>query len=72
MKATLLQGWGYWDTTNYPYGGCFRRCVADTTVSVGKPAGKYPTRERQIIFADGRVGVAELRSLRMAEVETNA
>jgi hypothetical protein len=68
MNATLLQGWGYWDTTHYPYGGCFRRAEADTTVTVGKPAGKFPAREREITFSDGRVGVAELRALKVSEV----
>jgi hypothetical protein len=68
VKATLLQGWGYWDTTNYPYGGCFRRVEADTPVTVLGPGGKRPAQERKIQFADGCVGVAELRSLKLAEV----
>lgn len=24
-RATILAGWGYWDVTHYPHGGCFRR-----------------------------------------------
>lgn len=63
-KAVLLSGWGYWDTTNYPYGGCFRRAGEDTPVTVLGPGGKFPTRERKIRFADGRVGVAEMRAMR--------
>lgn len=63
MKATLQEGWGYWDTTSYPYGGSFRRATADVEVEVIGPAGKYPTRERAIKFADGRTGVAELRAM---------
>jgi hypothetical protein len=69
MKATLLQGWGYWDTTSYPYGGSFRRAPADTAVVIVRPAGKHPAEEREIRFADGRVGVAPLRALKVAEVE---
>jgi hypothetical protein len=65
-RATLLSGWGYWDTTNYPYGGCFRRATEDTVVTVLGPGGKFPTRERKIRFADGRTAVAETRALRVA------
>ena len=68
MKAVLLSGWGYWDTTHYPYGGCFRRAAADETVTVLGPGGKRPAQERKIQFADGRVGVAELRALKVTEV----
>jgi len=35
MQAThvIKQGYGYWDITNYPIGGCFRRATSDFEVS---------------------------------------
>lgn len=63
QTATLKAGWGYWDTTYYPYGGCFRRASEDTQVVVIEKAGKYPERERKVKFADGRTGVVELRAM---------
>jgi len=33
MKTLLLnQNTGYWDTSNFPIGGCFRRCGKDGLV----------------------------------------
>lgn len=58
-QATLLEGWGYWDVTNYPYGGCFRRAAEDTPVTVIE---KHP-KGLKIQFADGRKGVADVRAL---------
>ncbi len=26
MTHVMKVGYGYWDVTSYPYGGCFRRC----------------------------------------------
>ena len=34
MNATLKKGYGYWDVTQYPYGGCFRRAAQDTPVQL--------------------------------------
>ena len=33
-KVTLTEGWGYWDVTSYPRGGCFRRLTEDTELTV--------------------------------------
>jgi hypothetical protein len=57
--ATLKAGYGYWDTTHYPYGGKFARAKEDTQVKLIKPAGKYPTREWEVEFPDGRKGIAD-------------
>jgi hypothetical protein len=36
MQAThvIKQGYGYWDITNYPIGGCFRRATTDLEVAL--------------------------------------
>ena len=61
-QATLLKGWGYWDTTDYPYGGCFRRTTKDTPVIVlDKPGPKR--HELFIEFTDGRTGACQTRAL---------
>jgi hypothetical protein len=33
-SAIILAGWGYWDITHYPYGGCFRRTYQATPCRV--------------------------------------
>ena len=32
--VTVREGWGYWDLTHYPSGGCLRRSTEDTTLAV--------------------------------------
>lgn len=43
MAQVLLKGYGYYDITAYPYGGCFRRVAEDTPVEIieGK-RGQHP------------------------------
>ena len=38
---TLKKGWGYWDVTHYPFGGCFRRAMADTPCEVTGPEHQH-------------------------------
>jgi len=33
MKLILKEGWGYYDMTNYPIGGAFRRAILDAEVT---------------------------------------
>ena len=40
-QAILTKGSGYWDTTEYPFGGCFRRTTEDMTVCL--TGEKYKT-----------------------------
>jgi len=69
-EATLKAGYGYWDVTVYPYGGCFKRAAADTQVTViDEPGGKYGYKVR---FADGRIGMAGYGSVSLAQVVANA
>ena len=47
----LQSGWGYWDLTNYPRGGCFRRLTADAELTIdtehqGELYGKLPDGRR--------------------------
>jgi len=38
----LKAGYGYWDVTSFPYGGCFRRAAQNTPVEVTEDMGiKY-------------------------------
>ena len=63
-RVTIGKGWGYWDTTHFPYGGAFRR--SDGTVEVVEiigPAGHFPNRERRVRLGDGREAVVELGAL---------
>jgi len=63
IVGIIKKGYGYWDTTHYPYGGCFHRAKEDTSIQVGKPSGKFPSQVREIHFLDGRTGVADLNAL---------
>lgn len=44
-KRIAQKGYGYYETTIYPYGGDFKRFTEDTVVEIIGPAGKYPKRE---------------------------
>jgi hypothetical protein len=50
-EVRIGKGWGYWDLTNYPRGGCFGRLTEDTTLTVdaehaGELYGKLPDGRR--------------------------
>jgi hypothetical protein len=67
--ATIKPGWGYWDTTHYPYKGCFRRMDENGTgesVVIVERFGK--TQEWKVKFADGRRAVVDSRALQVSEV----
>lgn len=68
--ATLLKGWGYWDTTHYPYGGCFKRSTEDTQVEVRD--GSCKPGETCVRFSDGRTAVADNRALKLEESKASA
>jgi hypothetical protein len=56
----VRSGWGYWDLSQYPRGGCFRRLVEDTTLAVdtvhqGELYGKLPDGRRICITARAEV-----------------
>ena len=57
----IKKGYGYWETTHYPYGGCFRRATTDLKiVEVYGPAGKIPLRERHVKLEDGNKAVVQI------------
>ena len=64
MTVTIKPGCGYWDTTQYPLGGCFRRVARDSNglrVSVlGQvdPPFKGVDTFGTVDSPDGRVSVA--------------
>jgi hypothetical protein len=54
--VTVGAGWGYWDLSQYPRGGCFRRLTEDTTLVVetvhqGELYDKLPDGRRICITA---------------------
>jgi hypothetical protein len=51
--AILTKGSGYWDTTDYPLGGCFRRAIQDTTVPL---TGQKHQGKLEFTFGDKRKG----------------
>lgn len=58
-QRIIPAGWGYWDITYYPYGGCFRRASKQLHVVVTERGiGKHKDESR-VIFTDGRVGVVK-------------
>lgn len=59
--AIARRGWGYWDTTNYPYGGNFKRLSEDTLVTARRPIEHKA--ETEVQFEDGRIGVIQNRAL---------
>lgn len=61
QPAILAKGWGYWDVTHYPYGGCFRRAVEDTPVLIIGPGMKADDSE--VCFPDGRKGYVRKQAL---------
>jgi hypothetical protein len=66
-QITLTAGWGYWDITHYPYGGNFKRLVADTAVTVIE---RYDKRhETKVRFTDGSVGVITNRAIQESAQE---
>ena len=59
--AILASGWGYWDITNYPYKGCFRRASNDVLVTVIGPG--VMADEFKVRFPDNRIAIITKRAL---------
>jgi hypothetical protein len=68
LEAVAASGWGYWDVTSYPYGGCFRRLAANTAVVVTGEAVMKSGREYSVTFADGRKGWIAVRAVSIQAV----
>ena len=45
-RALLRAGCGYWDITDYPEGGCFRRATADLSCTL---IGQHPAKKGAMI-----------------------
>ena len=60
-KATLLKGWGFWETTHLPYGGAFRRAQADMPVTVTGPKVRC---EYPVTYGDNQRAIVDARALR--------
>ena len=73
--ATILSGWGYWDITHYPHGGCFRRAYKDIPclVPLGDPVklAHGSPREFRATIAPGDHGCS-CEKLHVAAVDPRA
>lgn len=60
-EVTIRSGYGYWDLTHYPWGGCFKRAVGRMPGTVAEVVDRYASgapRKLVVTLADGRkVGV---------------
>ena len=69
----LKKGFGYWDVTQYPYGGDFGRLKKDTTATVVDGMVKYPNREvRATINKNGKKRTIVIDSIGIKESVTEA
>ena len=61
----LKKGWGYWDVTSFPHGGCFRRASEDRTGKVvNGPANLYGQgMEYSVVWEDGSSAVIPARGI---------
>lgn len=58
-------GWGYWDVTNYPRGGDFRRLTEDTPVElIADPVRIQGNMEVRVRFANGRNAMIQVKALK--------
>lgn len=57
MRVKGTQNWGYWDVTQYPYGGDFKRFTEDERGTIIDGPVKQPG-EHRILLDDGRIIVA--------------
>jgi hypothetical protein len=60
---TIRKGWGYWDLSQYPRGGCIRRLTEDTALAVdtshaGELYGRLPDG-RRICITERAANAAE-------------
>lgn len=62
----LRAGWGYWDVTEYTYGGCFRRPKVDLPVTIIPGHVAHPDEVR-VRFENGRIGVVKAGALKEAD-----
>ena len=57
-KTAIMPGYGYWDITSYPIGGCFKRAPRNgPPVELDNVSGPVDTRKGRMILAttiDGR------------------
>jgi hypothetical protein len=58
--TVIKKGWGYWDVTHYPRGGCFRRASTNMPVEI---TGEAARGETPVITADGTRIVVTTRAL---------
>jgi len=59
MVLAIEPGFGYWDTTHYPYGGCFRRASENTPliVEITDTFTHKGNQESRVKLADGSTAV---------------
>lgn len=52
----LKPGFGYWDTTKYPFGGCFKRSDKKEGKEIIEKLRDLHGRYIEVLFADGTIG----------------
>lgn len=65
MTLAIEPGYGYWDTTHYPYGGCFKRASENTPlISEITETFTYKGRqESRVTLADGSKAVVRTAAI---------
>lgn len=61
-QVTLLAGWGHWDVTHFPCGGCFRRFAADTAAEI--IVRDVMPGHHKCLLPDGRTVVIKTQAVR--------
>lgn len=57
VRMRIKAGFGYWDVTIYPYGGCFKRAIEPLEFAQFEVLSKYldgSTKEFRGTLLDGR------------------
>ena len=62
---TLRAGYGYWDTTYYPIGGCFRRAGSEGKQidRIVRQFPHYQGANATVVFSDGSDGALNMRNV---------
>jgi hypothetical protein len=61
-KTILRAGYGYWDTTQYPIGGCFKRAdriIGKEIAEIVRTFSLYRGCDTEVKFIDGSFGACK-------------
>lgn len=66
-RVIIPKGWGYWDTTEYPIGGAFRRAPEDLHGTVKRVFKLYHSTDCEILLDNGRKAATRSSELRVED-----